>query len=181
MPKRNAYQALMNERRETTDMLAIFAGFRLGSQGGEHQDRAAVLVCVSLLEQTLEDAIWAQTAKHAANERDKFFTEGQGVATSLAGKIFLAFVLGVIGPKVRSDLTRIRQVRNVFAHAKRHVDFSNEQVVKMCEFNIASSGVWRRIVGKATYTPRETFVLAAQLIAEGFIQSDDELQQIMLG
>ena len=171
----------MSERRETTDMLAIFGGFRLGIQGGEHQDRAAVLVCVSLVEQVLEDAIWAHAAIHARNERDKFFTEGQGVATSLADKIFLAFVLGVIGPKVRSDLTRIRQIRNVFAHAKRHVDFGNEQVVEMCSFNISDTDVWRRIVGAATYTPRETFVLAVQLIAEGFLAPGDELKQAMLG
>jgi hypothetical protein len=170
---------LMSERRETTDMLAIFGGFRLGMQAGEHQDRAAVLVCVSLLEQALEDAVWAHSAPHARKERDKFFTEG-GVATSLAEKIFLAFVLGVIGPSIRSDLTRIRQVRNVFAHAKRHIDFGNEQVVKMCVFNIACSGVWRRIVGRATLTPREAFVLAVQVIAEGFIGPDDELKQVML-
>jgi hypothetical protein len=107
MAKRNPYRALMNERRDTTDMLALFAGFRVGMQGGEHRDRAAVLVCVSLPEQALEDAIWAQTADHARHERDKFFTEGQGVATSLADKIFLAFVLGVIGPEIRSDPTRI--------------------------------------------------------------------------
>jgi len=42
--------------------------------GGEHQDRAAVLVCMSLLEQAIEDAIWVQTAAHASEERERFFT-----------------------------------------------------------------------------------------------------------
>jgi hypothetical protein len=179
MTKGNPYRALMSERRETTDMLSIFGGFRLGLQGGEHQDRAAVLVCVSLLEQALEDAIWALAADHAQDERDRFFSEG-GVTSSLADKIFLAYVLGVIGPKVRADLTRVRQVRNVFAHAKRHVDFSNEQVVNMCVFNMADTELWRRLIGKSMPTPREAFVLAVQLIAEGFIAPGDELRQIML-
>ena len=177
--KSNPYRDLMSERRETTDMLAIFGGFRLGIQGGEHQDRAAVLVCVSLLEQALEDAIWERAAHHAQDEREKFFTEG-GVATSLAGKIFLAYVLGVIGPKIRADLTRVRQVRNIFAHAKRHIDFSNEQVMKMCVFNMADTELWKRLIGQSTPTPREAFVLAVQLIAEAFIAPGDELRQIML-
>jgi len=76
-----------------------------------------VLVCMSLLEQAIEDAIWVQTAAHASEERERFFTEG-GVATSLPEKILLAYVLGVVGPKIRSDLTRLRQMCNVFAHAK---------------------------------------------------------------
>jgi hypothetical protein len=179
MAKAKPYRTLMSARPETKEMLAILGGFRLGIQGGDHQDRAAVLVCVSLLEQALEDAIWALAADHAEGERERFFAEG-GVATSLADKIFLAYVLGVIGPKVRADLTRVRQVRNVFAHAKRHVDFSNEQVVKICVFNIAETGLWRRMIGKSTPTPRETFVLAVQLIAEGFIAPGDELKQIMV-
>jgi hypothetical protein len=169
----------MSERRDTADMIATFGGFRLGIQGGEHQDRAAVLVCVSLLEQALEDAIWVQAAAHAQAERERFFSEG-GVATSLAQKIFLAYVLGIIGPAIRSDLTQIRKVRNVFAHARRHLDFSNDHVVKMCSFRISNTNLWMRIVGKATLTSRETFVLAAQLIAEGFVAPGDELKEVML-
>jgi hypothetical protein len=179
MPKHNPYRALMSERRETTEMLAIFGSFRLGIQGGEHQDRAAVLVCVSLLEQALEDAIWTHAVDHARDERNRFFTEGQGVATSLADKIFLAYVLGVIGPKIRADLSRIRQVRNVFAHARRHIDFGNDEIVKMCAFGIADTKLWKRLIGKSTPKPREAFVLAVQLIAEGFIAPGDELKQIM--
>ena len=58
----------MSERPDIDRLLAILAGFRLGIQGGEHQDRAAVLVCVSLLEQTLEDTIWYRAAaEHAAD------------------------------------------------------------------------------------------------------------------
>lgn len=124
MPKGNSYRALMTERRDTTDMLALFAGFRVGMQGGEHQDRAAVLVCVSLLEQALEDAIWAQTADQAEDEKDRFFAEG-GVATSLADKIFLAFVLGVIGPGIRHYLKVAGQNLSYNAAQKTYLRTAN--------------------------------------------------------
>jgi hypothetical protein len=177
MQKHDSYRTLMNERREARDIISILSGFRLGIQAGEHQDRAAVLVCVSVFEQVLEDAIWEQAAPHAQNERRRFFGES-GVASSLADKILLAYVLGVIGPKTRGDLDQVRQIRNVFAHAKRHIDFQNTNIVKMCSFNIAETDVWRRVVGKATLTPRETFVVAVQIIAEAFIAPTDELRQI---
>jgi hypothetical protein len=159
----------MSERPEIEQVLAILDGFRLGIQGGEHQDRAAVLVCVSLLEQTLEDAIWSRAAVHASDERDRFFNENGGVATSLAEKIFLAYVLGVIGPETRKDLTRIRQIRNVFAHAKHHLDFNTQEVVELCDFEICKSDLWKVAIGAATLTPREIFLEAVQIIAEGLM------------
>ena len=44
MQGQSPYRTLMNERRVTGDMLEIFGGFRLGIQGGEHRDPAAVVV-----------------------------------------------------------------------------------------------------------------------------------------
>jgi hypothetical protein len=170
VPRTNPYRALMSERPEIEQVLALLGGFRLGIQGGEHQDRAAVLVCVSLLEQTLEDAIWHRAAtEQAKEERERFFNENGGVATSLAEKIFLAYVLGVIGPETRRDLTRIRQIRNVFAHAKRHLDFNTTEIVELCDFAICKSDVWNTAVGAATLTPREIFTEAVQIIAEGLM------------
>jgi hypothetical protein len=64
------YRSLMSERPDIERVLAILGGFRLGIQGSEHQDRAAVLVCVLLLEQTLEDAIWYRAAAEQAKGRD---------------------------------------------------------------------------------------------------------------
>jgi hypothetical protein len=169
VPRHNPYRDLMSERPDIDRVLAILGGFRLGIQAGEHQDRAAVLVCVSLLEQTLEDAIWFRAAAHASDERERFFNENGGVATSLAEKIFLAFVLGVIGPETRRDLARIRQIRNVFAHAKRHLDFSVKEIVELCDFQLCKSDLWKAAVGSATFTPKEVFVEAVQIIAEGLM------------
>ena len=42
----NPYRSLMSERPDIERVLAILSGFRLGIQGGEHQDRAACL-CAS--------------------------------------------------------------------------------------------------------------------------------------
>ena len=160
----------MSERPDIDRLLETLAGFRLGIQGGEHQDRAAVLVCVSLLEQTLEDTIWYRAAaEHANDERERFFSENGGVASSLAEKILLAYVLGVIGPETRTDLTRIRQIRNVFAHAKRHLEFNMKEIVELCDFEICKSKIWKTAVGSATLTPREIFVEVVQIIAEGLM------------
>lgn len=129
-----------------------------------------MLVCVSLLEQTLEDAIWYRAAaEQAKDERERFFSENGGVASSFAEKTYLAYVFGVIGPETRKDLTRIRQIRNAFAHAKRHLDFNTQEIIELCEFQICKSDVWRTAVGAATLTPREVFVEAVQIIAEGLM------------
>jgi hypothetical protein len=159
----------MSERPDIDRLLETFAGFRLGIQGGEHQDRAAVLVCVSLLEQTLEDTIWERAAAHARDERERFFSENGGVASSLAEKILLAYVLGVIGPETRTDLTRIRQIRNVFAHAKRHLDFNMKEIVELCDFEMCKSKIWKANFSSTTLTQREIFVEVVQIIAEGLM------------
>ena len=105
----------------------------------------------------------------AKNERKRFFSESGGVATSLAEKIYLAYVLGVIGPETRKDLTRIRQIRNVFAHAKRHLDFNMKEIVELSDFQICETSAWKATIGTATLTPREVFVVAIQIIAEGLM------------
>jgi len=82
---------------------------------------------------------------------------------------FSAYVLGVIGPETRRDLTRIRKIRNVFAHAKRRLDFDIKEIVELCDFAICKSDVWKTAVGAATLAPREIFVEAVQIIAEGLM------------
>jgi hypothetical protein len=117
--------------------------------------------------------------------RSKLFSTGQaidqpGVVRSLADKIFLAYVLGVIGPKTRKDLRSIRQIRNVFAHAKRHVDFGTPEIHEACVFSVRETNVWKRITGKATLTVREMFVQTFEIVVSGLLGDDKETKVTIL-
>jgi hypothetical protein len=172
--KRRPYR-LLSERLDIGDIGAIIRGFKLGIQGKEHQDRAAVLVCASLLEQVLEDAIWAHAVPHAHDQKQAFFSgagDQPGVVRSLADKIFLAYVLGVIGPETRKDLRSIRQIRNVFAHAKRHVDFGTPEIREACVFSIRETNLWKRATGNATLTVCEVFVQTVEIVVAGLLGDD---------
>lgn len=170
---------LLHERPAIGDIMGIIGGFKLGIQGGEHQDRAAVLVCVSSLELALEDAIWSHSVPLAHNERKAFFG-GKGVARTLADKIFLAYVLGVIGPKTRKDLDRVRDIRNDFAHAKRHVDFNTREIHASCVFRMSDADLWKRMTGRATMTAKEIFVQTVEIVVSDLLGIDDELKSEIL-
>jgi len=121
--------------------------------GTEFEDRATVLIAGALLDQALEAAILTHFVNLNKNEkRDIFSGEVNGPLSSFAHKIRISYALGIIGKNAKEDLNVIKAIRNAFAHAFDHVDFSTETIKLACEhikvidrlegdvFNSASSG-----------------------------------------
>ena len=51
---------------------------------------------------------------------------GEGPLSSMAARIAIAYAIGITTKDERTDLDRIRQIRNAFAHSAQYLTFSNE-------------------------------------------------------
>ena len=56
--------------------------------------------------------------------------ESGGPLSSFSSKILIGYSLGIYGADIRHNLDIIRNIRNIFAHAKQSVSFDHNLVVK---------------------------------------------------
>jgi DNA-binding MltR family transcriptional regulator len=129
-----------------------------GSIKGE-SDRGCVLVAAAFLDEALE-----------VHLRSRMSREGSvgplfaGPLRSFWAKIELCRALGLIEGSERDELTRIRKLRNLFAHTHKEASFDHPQVVEITEgFSVFSGLDWRPIEGLAP--ARQRFVLSASWLA----------------
>jgi DNA-binding MltR family transcriptional regulator len=58
---------------------------------------------------------------------------GYGPLSSFRAKIDIAYALGAISQKTRTELSHIKGVRNKFAHSYRPINFESGSIVKKCQ------------------------------------------------
>lgn len=95
---------------------------------------------------------------------------------TFASRISAAYFLGLIGPKHRRDLLRIKSIRNAFAHGRHGVKFSTpgiqEECVALSEDRLMSASDLEQLLRKFSAgdagSARYFFVLAAMELALGF-------------
>lgn len=117
----NALRKLIRQRELPED------GDRLTDELYNGSDHTAVLLCVSQLQNALEQYIVATFAIQDEKALEPLFEPG-GVLSSFHLITQLAYVLGLIDTKERGHLDRIRAIRNVFAHAMRPVGFHIKEI-----------------------------------------------------
>jgi hypothetical protein len=89
------------------------------------------LVDGALIERELEDMLrYALPLKR--RKADKLFSDTNGILSTFASKIQMADALGLIGPETKGDIERVKEIRNIFAHAQRPVTFRNKRVAHIC-------------------------------------------------
>lgn len=90
-------------------------------------DRAAALVAAALLETALERLI-----RHSLKKKDKELNnqlfQQRGPLGDFYSKITVASAFGVISENLATELTIVRNVRNVFAHATANLSFSTSEI-----------------------------------------------------
>lgn len=99
----------------------------------EGSDRACALVGAALLDLYLEKMIATRLIKLTEKEHASLFTETRAILGTLSARTEIAYALGIIGPTIRGDLTRVRRIRNAFAHAALPLDFENPLIQKETE------------------------------------------------
>lgn len=162
--RRRALLALSRWRPETDEALNAFEDFERRPDPG-FEDRAVVLVSATLLEQVLELAILAHCRPMEPGQEQRLFgSDRESFVSNLYGKTILAYALRMLDDDMLSDLDRIREIRNQFAHSALRIDFGTPEVADLCEFNVIDA--MRRRSSEPVErvdTPKKAFLGAASL------------------
>jgi hypothetical protein len=96
-------------------------------------DRAVALIWPATTELALANAILRKFRPLSSTEAKELF-ERDGPIATFSLKTRFAYVLGIFGPQTRKDLDLIREIRNAFAHSRRPLRFSVNEVKRACDF-----------------------------------------------
>jgi hypothetical protein len=123
---------------------------------GKANDRAAILVGVSLMEHGLERAIRTALREPATQAEEQALFSDRGIVGTLSQAINLA-----VGPETKQDMHRLRDIRNEAAHNVNQVSFETEPIrswmreLKYLDMPIAD--------------PRSKFMLIITLMSSGLL------------
>jgi DNA-binding MltR family transcriptional regulator len=96
-------------------------------------DYEAAMLPASLLEYMLMQAITTKFIPLGQEHIDSLFSDGgKGPICSFSAKIKIAYALGILSSETRSQIERIRIVRNHFAHHKDKSSFDDDAVKIEC-------------------------------------------------
>lgn len=135
-------KSLLRRHMEGDDIMPIFKQMSRGS------DRSAALLGCTLVEMSLYELIRKHMRQNLspAQEGELFGTVGP--VSSFYARTRIAYAFEIIGPATTDQLDRIREIRNVFAHAPTVVSFKTPEV------EVACSNLWGAEVAdgaRATY------------------------------
>ncbi len=94
-------------------------------------DRSAAIVLSSLVETALYLVLRSRLIDH--NDLDSFFEGATAPFQTFSSRIKLGRALGIYGTDTTRTLGSIREIRNIFAHALRRVDFDTLAIRSKCE------------------------------------------------
>ena len=107
-----------------------------------------------------------------SNNRERDLFEGFGPLAGFSGKIEIAYALGLLNDKARSDLTIIKQIRDKFAHEVLGVEwsFTHPWVADKCKelelINVFGPPIWpgSGSPSLSAKDPRGRFILTVYLL-----------------
>jgi DNA-binding MltR family transcriptional regulator len=121
--------------------------------------RGSVVLGATLIEQFLQALISDKMVKLTTQEHEQLF-RGTAPLASFSARTKIAYAFNLIGPKTRSDLDRLRNLRNGFAHSQIVMSFDTPEVVaEIRKFNCISS-----LVDKDTLAARALFKAVVRII-----------------
>jgi hypothetical protein len=99
-------------------------------------DHAVAMMGAGLIEKALEVAILSRLIPMGNKDRQRLSNyDHHGPLSDLSARIRLGLAMGIYGPHTFDDLTKIREVRNAFAHSLWYIRFETAEVASMCEFH----------------------------------------------
>ena len=106
----------------------------------KESDRAAVILSVAMLEQTLETLLKARSVSVSGSD-DSLFDGPYAPLASFSAKIDFAYRIGLISANLCRDLHLIRRIRNDFAHDVSNSNFQNVKTKERILELMRSSGI----------------------------------------
>lgn len=108
--------------------------------------------------------------------KELFIRDGAPIGT-FSAKIKVAHAMEVFGDKTRSDLDRIRAVRNAFAHARKPIKFTTSAVETVCSqlrvqtlIKRPSEHVYHEDLPWPPVTPRHQYYYATNALQAAFLK-----------
>jgi hypothetical protein len=134
--------------------------------------RAAMILAGAFIDDALRWAIEGQFLTHIRpDDLKSVFEEDSAPLKSFHGKIIIGYSLGIFGPIARKDLTVIKGIRNVFAHAPRSINFDTREIAEECDklqyLNAISVRQERKIMipkEPITRSPRDLILATVRVI-----------------
>jgi DNA-binding MltR family transcriptional regulator len=93
-------------------------------------DRGIALIMVAYLDDVLAGALRAALVDD--KEAAEVLFGPHGSASSLSERINLAYMVGLIGPRMRDDMIILKDIRNAFAHYHHDVKFEDQDIDARC-------------------------------------------------
>lgn len=98
------------------------------------------LVCATVMTSFLNDSVGALLHQHfvqsnsgKSSTRDSVLKPDRGALGSLRAKGDVAYCLGLISKGFQTNLTKIGEIRNAFAHFFEEITFKHPEVAPICE------------------------------------------------
>lgn len=124
---------LLREKPSGPDLTTFLSEALHREKTANRDYRGETLTAVALLDEALRVALESRFVPLNSERRKELFSDAaNGSLSTFSNKIRMGYALGLYGDKFRGDLDIVRQIRNVFAHASRHVDFETAAVSQVC-------------------------------------------------
>ncbi len=136
----------------------------------DERDLACVLISASFLDECVACLIGRRLVADRAQVQ-RLMAPPQGHVSTSAARIRLAYLLGLITPKMRENLVIVAKIRNLFAHSAVERRFGDKDIAALCERLQLIGGEPDFVVGYdgptpppnvfASSDPRTRFILTA--------------------
>ena len=97
----------------------------------EESDLACALILTAFLEQGLGSLLANRFVESSVPE--KLLQPGRGILGTLQSRIDVAYTLGLITKGMFTNLCKVAEIRNVFAHSHIDVKFEDPRIQPQCE------------------------------------------------
>jgi hypothetical protein len=95
-------------------------------------DHTTVILGAALVETALKMAVRARMYPNLTKADETMLFEGDAPLATFSSKIRIAFAFEVIDEKMKSELNKLRDIRNAFAHSNSFLSFEIEEVRAVC-------------------------------------------------
>lgn len=132
-----SFEALKKSIKEQPNSQEVY---QLLKEAPTQSDRASAIVLGTVVESSLEDALLSRLIALSKTDYASLF-EGDAPLGNFSSKIKMGFALQIFGTKTRAELNRVREIRNVFAHARKPVSFDTPEIGHICQLMSFHDGV----------------------------------------
>ena len=137
--------------------------------GSLKEDRSIAVMASAILEYWLGRAILGRLVETTTQEKNCLLdNNGHGALATLSSKIWMGFALGLYKAEARKDLLNLKEIRNIFAHADEHIEFSNPEIIKLCNKLKAPKYLAESVMKSEQTASKERFLDTIHHLVSGF-------------